>query len=326
MATKRVIKRSANSEQVLISEAFDEFINEKEAHNLAPSTVNNYKQTFAKFMDFCGYDNSTPTELITINPIYKWINSMKIDNVKPTSINHYLRDLRTFLYWCMDTDRKYIDPPFKIKQIEAQEEQMKMFTDDELDLLLEKPTRRDGFGDWRSWCIVNWVLGTGNRASTICNVKISDINFSRREIVLGHTKNKKAQIIPLSSSLETVVKEYIKIWRKDADTDAWLFPNVGEEQLTTNALRLAFGRYCKSRGVQKSNIHGLRHNFAKGWVQNNGNMFALQKILGHSTLDMTRRYVKLFAEDIKEDYDSFSTLDQIKKSGSRRKTVKRADS
>ena len=112
------------------------------------------------------------------------------------------------------------------------------------------------------------------------------------------------------------------MWRWDS-VDGWLFPNVGEEQLTTHALRLAFGRYCKNRGVTHANIHGLRHNFAKGWVQNNGNMFALQKILGHSSLDMTKKYVRLFAEDIKEDYDKFNPLDTIKRTQRRTQTIKK---
>ena len=52
-------------------------------------------------------------------------------------------------------------------------------------------------------------------------------------------------------------------------------------------------------------------------------MFALQKILGHSSLEMTRKYVKLFTEDIKKDYDKFSPLDTMKRSGKRTQIVKR---
>ena len=168
---------------------------------------------------------------------------------------------------------------------------------------------------------MNWVLGTGNRASTICDVKIEDVDFKAKEIALAHTKNKKAQIIPLSPALEAALKEYMRIWRKDG---VWLFPNIGEDKLTTNALRQSFSRYCRERGVQHTNIHGLRHNFAKGWVKNNGNMFALQKVLGHSTLDMTRKYVKLFSDDLKEDYELFSPLDTMTKANRRTHLVKRA--
>lgn len=321
--TKRVIKKSTGYDLIPLTQAFEEYAIEKEARNLAEKTIRNYKETLDKFMLVHGFDDETTTDEITQSHIYKWINTMKLEGIKPSSINHYLRDIRAFFYWCMEENREYITPAFKIQMIEAQEEQLKLFTDDELSALLEKPKKKASFTEWRTYAIVNWVLGTGNRASTICDVKITDINFSKKEIMLGHTKNKKAQIIPLSSSLETVIKEYMRMWRKDAPVDGYLFCNVGEEKLTTNALRHAFGRYCESRGVEKTNIHGLRHNFAKGWVRNNGNMFALQKILGHSSLDMTRKYVKLFSEDIKEDFDRFSPLDTIKKSSRRTQVVKR---
>lgn len=323
MATKRVIKKASGYDLIPISLAFGEFLAEKQARNLSPATLKNYQQSYDYFMDFNGFDSDSTTDEVKQTHFFHWINSMKLDGVKHTSINHYLRDVRAFFYWCMDEDRKYINPSFKIHLIEGQEEQLKLFTDEELGMLLEKPRRNDSFVVWRTYAIVNWVLGTGNRASTICDVKLTDINYAKKEIALGHTKNKKAQIIPLSSSLETVLKEYCRMWRKDAPVDGWLFPNVGEEQLTTNALRHAFQKYCDDRGVEKTNIHGLRHNFAKGWVRNNGNMFALQKILGHASLDMTRKYVKLFSEDIKEDFDRFSPLDTIKKGARRTQKVSR---
>ena len=321
MPTKRVLtKPQANLDPFLL-ETFESFYLEKEAGGLAPKTLKNYRQSFEFFTKFCGFTEETTVPEVEQTMIFKWINTLKLEGVKPTSINHYLRDLRAFLYWCMEME--YLEP-FKIKTIEAQEEQIKLFEDEEIEALLEKPRPRDGFVEWRTWAIVNWVLATGNRAATICDVRLTDVSYAKKEIVLRHTKNKKAQIIPLSNSLEMAIKEYCRMWRKDAPVDGFLFPNIGEEQLTTNALRLSFGRYCKSRGVEKSNIHGLRHNFAKGWVRNNGNMFVLQKILGHSSLAMTRRYVKMFSEDLKEDYDMYSPLDTIKKSKRRTAAVKRS--
>lgn len=321
---KRVLTKAQSKDTTYLFEAFEEFMNEKTAKNLSASTLRNYRQSFNFFCQYHELDSETPATDITPSHFYSWINSMKLDRVKETSINHYLRDCRAFIYWCMEEPRNYIQPAFKINMIEAQEETIKLFDDDDIASLLEKPKRTDGFVEWRTWTIVNWVLATGNRASTICEVRLTDINFNKREITLRHTKNKKAQIIPLSSALETTLKEYIRMWRKEAPVGGYLFPNIGEEQLTTNALRLSFGRYCNSRGVEQTNIHGLRHNFAKMWVQNNGNMYALQSILGHSSLEMTRRYVRLFGEDLKEDFDKYNPLDNLKRSTKRTQTIKRS--
>lgn len=312
MSIHRVIKRNSS---LTVGTAFQEFIAEKEACNLSEATIRCYQQSYYYFIKYNSYTDNTDIRTISQNNFYDWINAMKQSNISPASINHYLRDCRAFFYWCMDKD--YL-PPFHIKLIKSQEEVMKCFKDNDIMALLVKPKDTAPFSEWRTWVIVNWVLGTGNRSSTICEIQIGDIDYKAKEIVLRHTKNKRAQIIPLSSSLETVIKEYIHIWRRGASPDEWLFPNVGAEQLTTNSLRHSFSKYCKNRGVQQTNIHGLRHNFGRGWIKNNGNMFALQKILGHQTLEMVRNYVKLSVEDIKEDYDVYSPLDNIKHSATKR--------
>jgi integrase/recombinase XerD len=322
---KRTIRRSQEPDTVTLFSAFDEFIVEKEAKNISQPTLVNYKYSFTTFCNFHNFDEETPISEISPNHFYKWINTIKLQGVSHNSINHYLRDVRCFFYWCMNKDRLYIDKPFKIEMIRGQEETVKHYTDEEIERMLEKPKRSEDFVVWRTYAIVNWVLATGSRAATICDVQIGDVDFKRKEIMFRHTKNKKAQIIPLSSSLATVLKEYMKLWRFDCHEDEWLFPNIGEGKLTTNAIRKGYVKYCNSRGVDKTNIHGLRHNFAKRWLENGGNMFKLQKILGHSTLDMTRRYVRLFAEDIKDDFDEFSPLDTFKKGQKRTKTIKKTD-
>ena len=192
-------------------------------------------------------------------------------------------------------------------------------------MLLAKPKPKESFVEWRTWAIVNWVYGTGNRAETVCSIQIKDISFTRNEITLRHTKNKKALQIPLSPSLSLCIKEYMKKWRSRVSDDAYLFPNIGEEKLTTNALRLSLARYNKSRGVSKTSIHSLRHTFAKEWIRNTGDVFRLQKILGHSTLEMTRRYVNMFGEDLKENFDSYNPLDRLKKAQVRTQRVARND-
>lgn len=317
---KRKVVKNEESDDILLEDAFEEFILEKEIRNCSKSTLKNYKSSYKRFKSINKVEYADEVKL---SMVYKFINTLKLEGISVSAINHYLGDIRAFFYWCMVPDRAYIKQ-FKIQLLQKQEEPLKLFNDEEIEKLLKKPSKSDTFVTWRTWAIVNWVLATGNRASTIISIRIGDIDNNRKEIVLPHTKNKKAQVIPLSSSLEIVIKEYKRIWRKGADNSAYLFPNIGEEQLTTSALRKSFDKYCKSRDVSHANIHGLRHSFAKGWVQNNGNMFVLQKVLGHSSLEMTRRYVKLFSEDMKEDFDRFNPLDTIKKNQSRTKKVTRA--
>lgn len=303
-----------SSGHITLEQAFREFRLEKEVSNLSKATIANYQQSYNMLVMFNGFTVQTYAFEIYDAHIHKFILALKQSGVTDSSINHYLRDVRAFIYWCQG--KKYV-APFKIPLINQQEEQLKLFTDVELVRLLRKPLPTDSFVTWRTWAMVNWVLGTGNRAATICQVHLNDVDFTSKEISLRHTKNKRTQIIPLSPTLEVALKEYIRMWRADADENEYLFPNICINMLTTNGLRQAFASYCAEREVARTNIHGLRHNFAKGWLRNGGNMFILQRILGHSSLEMTKKYVRLFVEDIKNGYSDYAPLDTISRGKSR---------
>ena len=190
--------------------------------------------------------------------------------------------------------------------------------------LIAKPHPKDSFVEWRTWAIINWGLSTGNRASTIRNVQMQDIDFKRKEIKIRHTKNKKQQVpIPMGREIQYVLKEYIKRFRTGAAPTDYLFCDVGGEQLSETALASSVRRYNQKRGVENTSIHSLRHTFARQWLLNTGDVFRLQKILGPSTLEMTRRYTNLLGEDLKEDFESFNPLDNLKRD--RQHKVKNTD-
>ena len=317
MGTKNVMnkrKKDAQEENVVkLSEVFEDYMNEK-VNNLTQPTIIGYRDSFKRFQAFVGEDATT--SVLTSKEIQRWIATMIGDGIKTVSANHYLRAVRTFIIW---TSENYPDcvQPFTIKLIPEQEETPKTFDDDEVKLLLERPDRNADFTEWRTYVIVNWILATGNRVSTICSFRVGDLDMKTGYVTLPHTKNKKADRLPISSRLLTVMKEYLRTQRKTVAPKEWLFCDIGEGKLTTNASRQAFRRYCIKRGVTKTSIHGLRHTFAMNWIKNGGDSFRLQKMLGHSTLDMTRKYVRLFGEDIKPDIDRFAPLDNFQRGVSR---------
>lgn len=316
---KQVVKRNYEEEVVTIVDAFYQFLDDKRAHNLANISIRGYEDSFRYFMTFFDFDEYTPIHEVTSQLFQQWTIDMLDRDVKPISINRYLRDCKVFVNWCMNNALLFND--VKIDMVKVQEAPIKAFSDEDLFLIMQKPTNQNDFIEWRTWTIINWVLATGNRAATIIDIHIGDIDFKNKEITLRHTKNKKAQVIPLSSKLSAIIKDYIHTWRYGCSAEDFLFPNQANEQLTTGALEHAFTKYCKARGSSKTSIHGLRHSFALNWIRNGGNQFKLQKILGHSTLDMTRRYVALATVDLKDDFDQYSTLDNIVKSCKPKKQI-----
>lgn len=324
MGKRFAIVRNENYNDVFAQDAFDEFITEKEAINLAKKTIINYKDCWKRFTNDLGVDLSVNIEEINQQVIYSWIAILK-NELSISSVNCYVALIRTFLYWCMDEERQYIKNPFTIHLLKNQETPPKHYTEEEIEKLLVKPKIKDTYFDWRSWAIINFILGTGARASTVSNMTIGNINFVGKDINLGYTKNNQALIVPLSPALELVLREYIKLWRNNARNEELLFPSISNDVLIASKIWQSVGSFVKKRKVRYRGVHSLRHNFAIGWVRNNGNMFALQKILGHSTLDMTKKYVKLFAEDIKVNFELYNPLDTAKRNKSRKQQIKRAN-
>ena len=156
-----------------------------------------------------------------------------------------------------------------------------------------------------------YLLGTGNRLSTVSNIKIKDIDFNGREIIVRKAKNRKQQSIPLSNELRLILLEYLR-YRK-GEPDDFLFCNVYGNQLVHESIKTCIARYNNKRGVARTSVHLYRHTFAKNWILNGGDIFRLKAILGHSTLAMVNNYVALYGNDLKRNYESFSVLDQSRK-------------
>lgn len=319
MGVSKRMKRK-NYADFTIWEVFDLFKTEKLAYGMTEKTINNYYESLKRFSCVLGYEDLKLNEM-SKKDVISFIYEMQAAGVKPVTINHYLREIKAFLNWCFK--EKYLDEAIEIKMIKAQDTVKETYTEDELRKLLQQPTD-DSYCSWRSWAIINWILATGNRERTVCNIKMCDLNLSEKEIVLQQTKNKKAQIIPMSSELALVLKSFIREFRSEAQPEEYLFCNVAGDKLTENAMKLSIRAYNESRGVSRTSIHALRHTFAKYWIRNNGDVFRLQKMLGHSSLDMTRIYVNMFSSDLKEGFDEFSPLDKmIKKSGLKHKVKKK---
>lgn len=322
MGTKRVIKKASVKEQT-IQEAFDEFIDEKEALNKSAATIRSYQGSFIVWEGYLiDSGRSLLVKDIDEGYILAFCQANLNENMKPTTLNHYVRDMRSFIYWCQEHQKC---KNFKIKMVQEQEVIKETYSEEELTRMLERPRGTASFAEWRTWAVVNWILATGNRAATVCNVLIGDVDFKKREIYINKTKNRKATILPLSPALANCLNEYMRRWRADSALTDYMFPNVGDEALTVNALKQSLRKYNAQREVSRTSIHALRHTFAKMWVRNTGDVFRLQKILGHKTLEMTRRYVNMFDEELKTDFETYSPLDKLKKNKSRVQKVKRSE-
>lgn len=290
---------------ITMAETFGDFIMSRKAKGLSDKTITTYKQQFAAVGKHL--DTTIPIDELTKQDLEKMISSMRDAGLAPNSIKSYTRTLKSFFSWCNEQGITRLNIPL----YKAAETVKETYSDAELTVLLQKPNvRKCTFAEYRSWVIVNLLLNNGCRAATIRNILIRDVDLPNRVIYLRHTKNKKAQVIPLCDALCAVLREYLRI--RGGGDDDFLFPNESGTQLTENGLRCSIANYNNSRGIQKTSIHLFRHTFARKYlVDCGGNAFTLQRLLGHSTLDMTKHYCNIFDADIAKNYEKFSPLAQM---------------
>jgi len=104
--------------------------------------------------------------------------------------------------------------------------------------------------------------------------------------------------------------EYLDV-RKAENVKEFLFCNEFGQYLPRTTLQMAITKYCLTRGVTKYSLHLFRHTFANMWILNQGDIFSLQKILGHSSLKQVQHYANLAMDDVKRNFDSFCALESV---------------
>jgi len=293
-----------------LSEAFEQFIQAKTVMNVSGETVKHYQVCYKYFTEFFGEGHNC--DEVTEQTIFAYLAHIRETkpNIKQKTVSTYIRGLRTAFYFMMENGWM---GEFKITLPRVEEIIKETYTDYEIQCLIKKPDVKScTFAEYRNWVMVCYFIATGNRLGTVCNIKISDLNFRDDEILIRKTKNKKQQIIPMSSELKAILQEFLR-YRK-GEPDDWLFCTSYGRQMNRDNLDNAIYHYNRSRGVQKTSVHLFRHTFAKNWIMNGGDIFRLQKILGHSSLDMVKNYVAIYGGDLKRDYDRYSLLDQAKAS------------
>lgn len=300
------ITMNNNAESITISELLERFLIKCKVKNLTEKSIDSYKVKCKWFIEYVGSD--TEASSITQKSVDDYIlYQMENGRASAISINSYLRSVRALLYYGMDLG--YIDR-FKVHMLKAEKKLKETYTDEELKILLKKPNvKKCSFAEFKVWALENYLLATGNRISTAVNVKIGDLHFEERIIVLRKTKNRQQQIIPMSEALERVLREYLAY--RGGSPDDYLFCNYRGEQSCTGTYQKLVKVYNRSRGVMKTGCHLFRHTFAKKWILAGGDGFRLQRLLGHSDMTVTKEYLSLFGSDLQKDYDRMCPLDNL---------------
>lgn len=289
-------------------EALEIYIRKCTIKNISEKTIKTYRNGMKDFLKRCEQNIEYMDEITSYTVENYVLNHRNNPTCNDMTLNCYLRSIRVFLYWAME--EKYIPKPFTVQLLKTDTKIKATYTDAELRLLLKKPNIKEvTFSEYKTWVYSNYLLATGNRLSSALSVKIKNIDFENGNITIEKAKNRKQQIIPMSKTLEDILTEYLQ-YRK-GEVEDYLFCNQYGGKADGKTTQDQLAKYNKSRGVEKTSSHLYRHTFAKHWILNGGDIFRLQKILGHSDLTVVKQYVNMFSDELAIDFDKFNPLDNL---------------
>jgi site-specific recombinase XerD len=202
------------------------------------------------------------------------------------SINTYLRCFKAFPNWAYV--EQVLPEPIKLAWLKEEQKVLATLPDDAVRALLGwKPRTRT---EVRLHTLVCLLLDTGLRISEALGMTVGNVDMDSL-VLKVHGKGNKHRVVPFSSEMRKVRWKYLS--RRPANDGAatLLFQTqYGTRVSQRDVLRdlKIVGRRLGISGVRMS-PHKLRHTFATAYIRNGGDVFRLQRVPGHSTLEMTRR-------------------------------------
>jgi integrase/recombinase XerC/integrase/recombinase XerD len=239
------------------------------------------------------------------------ITPEKQEPLSASSVHGHVRTLRAFFSWLVSEGLIVTNPAKDLKPPKVYQKVISTLSDDEIRAILAVFTPMHS-SNARNQTIFMLMLDTGLRMGELINLKMDDVHMNEGLLkVIG--KGKKERIVPMGSNAQRALQRYLFRYRpKPFGTSVEnVFLSVVGKPLTENSIKLIFSRLAKRSGVARLHAHLCRHTFATRFLINGGDVFTLQQILGHSTLEMVRHYVNLASNHVAMQHQRYSPLDRL---------------
>jgi len=328
------MNRKPSGSSMLLSKAVVGFLSYKEAEGLTARSLDSYKRHLEKWGE---HEGDIEVGDIDAQKIIKYINWLRNEYVphryggkthplSPKTIRNFWVTLSAFFKWAHvelhipDPMTDVPAPKFKLAPVEpfSKEEVEKMIkacsysreaqTVDRRKFAMKRPTAN------RDAAILLTLLDTGMRALEICLLTVRDVDLKTGKIeikhgVIGGAKGGKGRTVYLGKSAKRSLWHYLAEREDGEEPDAPVFLGMREHPLTPNALRHLIVSIGQRAGVKKAYPHRFRHTMAITYLRSGGDVFTLQALLGHSSLDMVRHYAQIAEVDVAQAHRKASPAD-----------------
>lgn len=293
-----------------LNSLLDAFILRCKAKSLSPGSIRWYKDKLKPFIAFLEGLGVEDARNITPTQIRAYFERLKAGGQCSGTIYRAYTGLGTFFAFLLKEDFIQSNPMSLVEKPKRVNKMLQAFSMEQVRNLLAQFDQRN-FPHLRTRTLTILLLDTGLRISEALSIKKDDVDFQDNTIkVLG--KGGKEREVPFGATAKQVLMQYL-MRIGDIPGQELLFLNRFGGGLNRRTIQRQIQLYAEKAGIKgvRPSPHTLRHTFATQYVLNGGDAFSLQKILGHSTLDMVRVYVDMANSNMALQHKKFSPMDRL---------------
>ena len=285
---------------MLIDDIYKEYIYEIRVRNYTERTIKGYKNNLNKFFTYCKNQHELlEIEEITHIHIKQYLNQLKSKGLSESYINTILKNIRSFYAYCYK-EEYCLNVAKKVEFLKEKAVLINTFTDSEVRKMLDA-YRMDTYMNARNKCIISILLDTGIRNSELCNIKNIDV---KETVIYIFGKGRKERIVPISPYLKKIMIRYERMRDNYLKDNALHYDNYFLsyrcKPLTVEAIERVLkiaGQRARVRENIRCSPHTCRHYFAQTQLRNGLDIYSLSRILGHETVEITKRYLQSLKDE-----------------------------
>ena len=275
----------------------------KYQRNYSDFTCNNYNKDLNEYNSFI-LSNKINYKNMDYNDAKEYVIYLNKKNDAKSTISRKLSSLRTF-YKYLVLNNKVKSNPFLLVSSPKKEKRIPKFINyNNMEEILNVPNIKTKEGQ-RERVILEVLYASGVRVSELVNIKLKDIDFSNKNIlILG--KGCKERLVSFGDYALEYINLYLKEGRNlllDGVKSDYLIVGKKSEKLTTRRVEQIIDDIIKRTSI-KLNItpHMFRHTFATHLLDNGCDLLVVQELLGHASLSSTEIYTHVSNEHLREVY------------------------
>ncbi|MDD4984203.1 MAG: tyrosine-type recombinase/integrase [Dehalococcoidales bacterium] len=299
-------------DNLLLDKTAQHYLTACQAEGKSKKTVESYELNLRHFSTFM----PSGTKLLEVTPqnIREFMVTV-MDQSDNRAHQHY-RVLHSFFAWC--TQEGFLDssPMKNIKAPAVGDIVIETFTADHIKTLLDACPPPRSFLGARNRAMVLMFLDSGIRALELTLLQLSDMDI-KTGLFKVRGKGRKERILRISAKPRTALLKYLLLREmRVRPTENTLFLSEEARPLTRNAVTGIIEKLGQSAGITsvRCSPHTFRHTFSINFLRAGGNIFELQILLGHSSLEMVKRYSRtLNTDDALRAHERFSPVDWMLK-------------